>query len=224
MRSLARLLAIAFVPFVAATANAATDAVTLLRSGLGAEALAASGVTPTEVTGVIADVAGSSAETNGDLATADAAFASAKATSDALARLVRSGNASAQEKADYQSAKTALAQAVTSRQAVLDALFAAGITDLSAPKQATLTQLRANNTRSGFPVELLVVSRTDTDWIDLREALQHEKVCIKDGETIHPTVSAQLAAWRSASAVANAKANLDSSLVAVMAAWDSAAD
>lgn len=72
--------------------------------------------------------------------------------------------------------------------------------------------------------ELLVVSRTDAEWIGLNRALAHEKVCLDAGEELHATYATLLANVRADSAVAQAKANLDSNLAAVKAAWDAATE
>ena len=224
MRTLVRLLTLSLVPLLAGRALADVDAVTLLRAGLGAEALAAAGVTSGEVAGTVADVEASDAALNGDLATADGALASAKATAAALRKVVKSGSATEQEKADYLSAKAAVLSAEAAVDAVLEELFDSGTADLSAAEKATLATLQANVHRRKFAIELRVVSRTAEQWLDLGHALDHEKVCIEDGEEVHADVASLLATARSAAAVAQAKANLDANLASVQAAWDAAVD
>ena len=107
---------------------------------------------------------------------------------------------------------------------MLDTLFAAGIADLTTAQKDALTQLRANKGRRGYATELLAVERTDQQWIDLRHALEHEKVCTDDGEELHSSVITLLASVRSAAPVAAAKASLDANLASVKAAWTTAVD
>ena len=202
----------------------APDAATAIRAGLGAEALSAAGVTAAEVAGVLGDLEESDAYVNGDLATADAAYSEARGRVDELRRLVKSGQGTEQDVVDLATAKSDLAEGEADQETALDALFTAGAATLSAGEKATLDQIRANADRRGFPTELLVVSRTDQQWIDLRKALDHEKVCLKTGETVHETYATLLANARGAAAVSQAKANLDSTLAAVRTAWDAAVE
>ena len=73
-----------------------------------------------------------------------------------------------------------------------------------------------------IPLSLKVVSRTDAEWLALKKALKHEKVCLKDGEEVHADVVTALATWRGATPVATAKATLDANLPSVTAAWKAA--
>ena len=180
----------------AATAQPAPDAATAIRAGLGADGLSAAGVSAAEVSGVLADLEESDAYVNGDLAAADAAYADARARVDELARTIKSGKGTESDKTDLAAAKSDLAQAEAAQQAALDALFAAATATLSATEKATLAQIRANASRRGYPTELLVVSRTDEQWIELRKALDHEKVCLENGETVHETYATLLASAR----------------------------
>jgi len=207
---------------LASPPRADVDAAALLRAGLGPEALAAAGLTAAEAGQLVAAVAACDAAAGGDLAAADAAFRDAMAVRNACAQLVRSGNATDEQKADYQAAKAAAEKAAAARDAVLDELFAAGVADLAPAKQVKLARIRANRDRRGLPTELLVVERAPGEWLELRQGLQHEKVCLQDGEPVHPAVAAKLAAWRADPDVATAKADLDANLAAVTSAWKEA--
>ena len=209
--------------FAAPVLAQAPDASAVIRVGLGPPALAAAGVAGGEVADIISDFAASDQAQTGALAAADAACRSARSAAGKLQRLIRSGKASAEEVSAYQIAKADLTQAEADRQAVLDALFAAAIQDLAAGKQAILTQIRANQARN-LPIEFLVESRTDQQWLDLKKALQHEKVCLQLELDLDPEIEAALATWRGKTAVSTAKANLDGNGASVTAAWDSAVD
>jgi hypothetical protein len=207
-----------------ATAPAvATDGVTLLRLELGPEELAAAGVTSTQVATIAADMDASGPAQNGDLEAADATFASAKQTHDALLRIVKSGQATEQQVTDLQAAKTALDAAVAARESVMDDLHDAATASLSTAVQAKLDQLRANGSVK-VPTQFRVLSKTSTEWLELRELLAHEDACAELGDDQVPAKAAALAAWRALADVAAAKSNLDSNLSAVQAAWDTATD
>ena len=200
------------------------DAATALRAGLGPEALACAGASASDTSTAVADLAGSDGYTGGDLEAADASYRNARGTADKLQRLIKSGKATDEQVQEYQTAKTDLATAEAAVQSALDALFTAGTTNLSASEKTILTQIRANASRRGFPTELLTVSRTDQEWMDLNKALAHEKVCLEKGEGLHTDVVTLLATVRGDGTVATAKANLDANLVAIQAAWDAATD
>lgn len=209
---------------LSSAAQAQTDPSTAIRIGLGADALAAAGVSGTEVATTIADFVASAPAQAGDLAAADAVFGSTRATADKLQRLIRSGQATDAEVTEYQTAKTALATIEAERQGIIDALFDAGILALPAAKTAVLAQIRANTRYRAIPISLKVVSRTDSEWLALKKALIHERVCLKEGEEVHADVVAALATWRGATPVATAKATLDANLPTVTAAWNAALD
>ncbi len=207
---------------LSSAAQAQTDPSTAIRIGLGADALAAAGVSGSEVATTIADFVASAPAQAGDLAAADAAFTSARAAADKLQRLIRSGQATEAEVTEFQTAKAALATIESERQGIIDAIFEAGTLALPAAKTAVLAQIRANSRYSAIPISLKVVSRTDAEWLALKKALTHERVCLKDGEEVHADVVTALATWRGATPVATAKATLDANLPSVTAAWKAA--
>lgn len=207
--------------FVAGSAppSANGTAVTLLRVGLGPEAIAASSVASTSVADMVTDLQQSSPAQGNELALADAAYATARQERDALRRLVRSGQATPAQVLELAQAQQTLDTATTARQAVLDALFTAATSDLSTAQKDVLAEIRAN-ARWKLPTEFLVIERTQPQWIQLRDLLMEEKICAKIGDTMDPASVTALAALRAAPAVATAKAQLDANLAAVQAAWD----
>ena len=204
-----------------AAASIADTEVLALRSGISPEAIAASGIASSAIVGMIDDLTQSDPAQNGELADADAAYASAKSTHDSLQRIVKSGQATDQQVADLQQAKTDLAAAASARDAVLDALFDAATTDVTAAQKATLGTIRGNR-RWKLATELLVIDRTDEVWIELRDLLQHERTCQKLGWDVDSACAARLATLRAQSNVATAKTNLDTHLAAVRTAWEAA--
>ena len=136
-------------------------------------------------------------------------------------RVVRTGQATAQQLTDYQSAVTDLTGAKSDRADVLDALFDAGVASLSQAKKDTLATIRGNR---GFKVatQFLVVDRSETDWLALKAALAHERIAAELGDSVDSEVATLLSSARADSAVADAKSSLDSSLAALESAWDDA--
>ncbi len=219
-----KLLSVCLFPFVFAAAGASTDlAVPVLRAGLSPRAIAAAGVAPPGVATMVTDMAASSAHQTGALAAADSTYTQAKVARDTLQRIVKRGQATPQQVLDFQQAKEGFANAAAARQAVLDALFTAATSGSSVAQRATLAQIRAN-ARWKLPTEFLVVSRTQPQWVELRDLLTHEKVCAKLGWDPDPNYVSRLALLRAQPAVAAAKTRLDSTLAAVRAAWEIAVD
>ncbi|MBI5285617.1 MAG: hypothetical protein HY874_11035 [Chloroflexi bacterium] len=195
--------------------------VTLLRSGLRPEALAAAGVPPSSIASAL-QAAQSLTMVPTALASADAAFANARRASDRLERLIQSGKGTPADVAAYQIARAALASATAQRQAVLDQVFDAATTSLSTLQRTALINLRANAAWN-LPPEFLVVNRTQEDWVRLRDALANEKIARKLHDQPDASAQAQLANWRSHSAVAAARGGLDTSLAQIRTNWNAAA-
>lgn len=195
--------------------------VALIRAGLDADALAASGLTTQETTDVVEDFAVAMAAELDRLADADADYAEARVTTDALRRKVRSGLASEQEASDLQTAKFSLSTAESARQATLDDWFEAGTASLAGAKTATLATLRSNRDWK-LPVEFLVVDRSEEEWVAVRKALANERICAKYEDPPDVGMQASLATWRAAPACAAAKVAFDLNGDSVRAAWDAA--
>jgi hypothetical protein len=192
--------------------------VPVLRSGLSPEFLAAAGVTSGSVNGIL----NAAADDYGDgsaLEAADAAFTSARQTHDSLQRLVKSGLGTEEDATALAAAETALDSATTARDLLLSSALAAGKAEMTAAQQATISALCANRSRR-FPTEFLVLDLESADWLKLRSALGDEKAAPKLGLDPNPELQSFLSAKRAETAVATAKANLDSNLAGIQTAWD----
>lgn len=196
--------------------------VVLLRAGLSPEALAAAGVSSASISSTLSAAAQSLAGSPDALATADAAYATARVNSDRLERLIQSGKGHEQEVAAYQVAKAALTTAEVQRQAVLDGIFAAATANLSSTQRTALTNLRANSSWN-LPREFLVVNRDQAEWVRLRDALANERISRKLGDEADAAAQAQLANWRAAPTVAAARTALDANLPQIRTNWNTAA-
>ena len=199
--------------------------VKLLRSGLGADALAAAGISSGSVTAILQGAADQLNANPTSLTTADTGHAAAQVESDRLRSKIQSGLASQEEIASYQSQMSSLASAATARQSALDAVFNAASANLTAPQRATLTQIRANRAADhskGFPIEFQVVGRTESEWIALRDALANEKQAIKYPDTLDEGAQSLLSTARANGSVAAARASLTANLATVTTSWNTA--
>ena len=151
---------------------------------------------------------------------ADAAYAAAKTESDRLRRLIESGQSG--EVSEYQSQMQALATAMADRQSALDSFTSSATAGLTQTQRTDLATLQSNR---GWEVhlEFKIVDRSEEEWVDLRKALDNEKVCAKRGTTPSVSQQALLATLRANQKVALAKASLETNGSAVEAAWTSAA-
>ena len=195
----------------------------LMRSALGAEALAASGVQAASVTAVLQAAADEINAHPGTLDAADAAYVAARVESDRLRTRIQSGQASQEEIGNYQTQMAALATASAQRQTALDAVFSAATTNLAGPQRAGLSEIRANRAvdfSKDYPIEFLVVERTQEQWVALRDALANERLAVRYPEMASQAAQSLLATLRSDPSVSAARANLDANLAAVTAAWN----
>lgn len=213
--------AITTVSASAAEVRPSTVEVAMLRLGLRPEALAAAGLDGTDVTTAIANLEEELSAAPTALATADANLAAAKREADRLERIVRSGTAPPEDVAALQQARVALANARSQRASHLDDLFTATLADAQSGEQSSLSTMRSN-AASWEIVEapLLSVSRTQAEWVALREALAAERISARYGEAVPSEVVSLLASERAE--VASAQAAMDANLPAVLQAWQNA--
>jgi len=202
----------------AASTPLATDGVVLLRLGLSPKSLAAAGVTAAQVATVASNLDSSTPAQNGALDAADGTFATEKQAHDTLLRVVKSGQATSEQVTELGAAKSALSTAVANRIAVMDSLHDAATASLAGVVQAKLDTIRAND-RVKVPMQFRVLSKTSTEWLELRELLAHEDACTELGDPQVPEKATALAAWRALSHVALAKSNMDSNLTAIKSGW-----
>lgn len=195
--------------------------VALIRAGLDPDALAAAGLNATQATEAVDAFEAAMSLEPTRLSDADAAYAAARVSSDDLRRLIQSGKGNAEDVADFQAAMAALALAENDREDALNDWFVAGVAGLSANQVAALTTIEGNRDW-GLDLEMLAVDRTEAEWVELREALTHERVAAKYGETCDPEVASYLADCRSVLAVAAAKTSLDANCTLVTAAFETA--
>jgi len=195
--------------------------VLLLRAGLSPEALAAAGVQPGQIAATVQSAVGAVSQAPDALGIADAAYAEARANTDRLKRKIQSGKAEEGDVQAYQAAKAALAAASGQRETILNQVFDSATASLGDSRRQALLAIRANKSWN-LPTEFLVVSRTEQEWVQLRDALANERIAPKVGEEPDPASQAQLAVWRANASVAAAKTGLDSNLATIRTGWTEA--
>ncbi len=196
-------------------------AVGLHRVSLDPESLTAAGLSSNQVSGVVAAAIEDLTTSGALLDLAHDSHATAKRNRNQLVRRVRAGRATEQEIADCQTALTTLQNAESQLDAALNSLHAASADGLNANQLAVLAQIRQNR-RWKLPMEFVTVSRTEQDWVDLRDALDNERQAARIGSARDAARRAFLTAARNNPTVSLARANLDANLALNAATWENA--
>ncbi len=194
----------------------------LHRASLDPESLAAAGVTPSEVTGVVQQAIAHLTEHATELNTADLLCSQAKQQRDQLRRTVRAGQTTADQIDTYHLAIASYESARMTREIALTSLISDATSNLPQQKRAALGQLRANAHRRP-PAEFRTIERDEQAWLALCDALANERIAAKLGRDIDPDAQALLGQARSHPAVAAARANIDANGALIRSAWMNAA-
>jgi len=194
---------------------------TLLRVGLAPEALAASGASAADTTQAAADLDAWLADHSGEIAAADAAWATANQAAETIKRKVKSGQATPEEVAGLPSLETTRDAAAATRDGLLAGAFDAATASLTAAQASALSTIHANSSWN-LAVHFLVVDRTQEDWVALRNALDEKRIATKYGESVSAESLAVISAALGSTAVATAKVNVDTNVAAIEAAWNAA--
>jgi len=197
------------------------SAILFMRAGLDAKDLAAAGVLSSEVSRLAGDALALIDADPSAMNAADLAYEAARSSHDALARKVRSGLASTEEVSQCQALRTQSDDTKSAREALLTSYFDAAAATLQSSARTTLETIRANAAWD-LPEEFLVQTRTDQEWLTLREALATERIAQNYQEDFPDEVQTFLAAERADPAVAQAISNIASNYAAVQTAWNSA--
>ena len=193
----------------------------LVRVGLGADSLAAAGISQSQVASLVGALEGQ--YNPATLANLDEAFIQAKQNHDRLRRKVMSGLGTQQDVAALRSAETTLSNATGARDNHINALREAALGTV-APERATVVRRVVANRSWSLPVQYLVKDRTEAQWVALRDALDMKRASERDAEEPlteeHQTL---LAGVDAESEIATAKVNLNTNLATVQNAWNTAA-
>lgn len=203
------------VPLLGAGANAA-----LQRARITPQALAAAGLDDAETTALIMRVADWWAEHGTTCASACSAADSAGITLDSLRRKAQSGLATGDDLTALSSATSAYATATSAHASQMEAIWEAAVEGLESGKAARLLAIR-DHVQAGrlLPVPYLVVERTASDTLVLRDALAEVAA---DGENAASAATSLVNAANGDGTVSTAKTNLTNNLGEVVAAWSAA--
>jgi len=186
---------------------------TLIAHGLGPAELTAAGLTPNQA---IVLVGNARAHLQGGaLLTAEENLAQSKTLVGHLAQLAQSGKASAEQIRDLAEGRATLATREATAATARANFINAAVAGLGESVQAGLATLRTN-THWPVPIELRTASRTEAQWVVLRDAAVQER---SDGRAPQVLLDA-----RAESAAAAALAAASDSLAAVTTAWNQASD
>lgn len=111
--------------------------------------------------------------------------------------------------------------ALIARDLLLAAAWSAATASLTETESAALVLIRSN---SGWNVDthFLVIDQTQAQWLELRMALDEQRVALKFGDPVSAESLTIIANALSNEDVARAKVDLESNLASVKAAWLSA--
>lgn len=214
----------ALLPISVSTGQEPGSASVLTRAGLDATTLAAAGVSPQAVDGVVDAALEEAASRAASLAAADEAARTARQQAQRLARVVQSGTASQEQIAQLSSARSMLAAAHANQHGALDAVFAAGAAQMGEAQRRIASAIRTNRSW-GLPIHQLAADpnqMTEAQWVALRNAVSCADACSKLDEEVPSAVAAAIAAAESVTDVAAAKASFQAHAAEVAAAWNQA--
>jgi hypothetical protein len=178
---------------------------TLIQSGLAPEILTAAGVAAGEVVGVIGRANDQVVSSNLRLRDLQLAVAQAKVEVD------RCPNGNTERLQAAQFAQDAAAAALG---AWLQGVFDAATSGLSPQVVNALVTIR-NNRAWNVPVEYKLVSRSESQWIELREALAAQRIALRENRPVPDAAQAVIAQADSQSATIAAKDRLVQNLAAI---------
>jgi hypothetical protein len=194
----------------------------LLAAGLSPRALAAAGVSSISVLPTLQAAADQMNAAPIALDNAEETRSNARVAADALARKIQSGKASQEEIASYPAAKAALESAEAACQSVLDGYFTAATANLTSNQRAALITIRANKAWT-LPEQYLVVNRSESSWVALRDALANERIAVELPGSASQSCTDLLSTVRADPAVSFATTSIQTGLTQITTAWNTAA-
>lgn len=190
------------------------------RTGVTPETLAAAGVAPQSVAAMIADAVNYIVPNFSAIRDAQIGHDQAKKIHDSLARLVPTGRATTQQRAQLDTARTDLANARAARDAFFAAIYDEIAGNQTQAQALTLATLKANSGWS-HPVQYKAANRPEADWVDLRDALANIRIASKRGEQPDPA-AVQLVAQADANAAVSAARTGLNNLPLIQIQWENA--
>lgn len=168
------------------------------RAGLTPQALAAAGVDDENVSGIVGRFRSYLADHIADLRTADSQCAADVTQIQVARRAGGMGHASPVE----APSPTQAATAINARRALLNAALDAAMTGIGSEQKARLVSIRANK-QWEVPIEYKVASRTESEWVALRNALARKR---QNAEAPAPAADSEAAVMAARSALSELSA------------------
>lgn len=195
----------------------------LIAAGITPKCLAAAGVAPERVGAIIADAREYLAGPGSGLLAVLNNARDTRVSAQRLERRVASGVARPEERMAYSTAVANRDSARTGREAALDGFFQAACARLPQSSTTTLRNIHANRNWE-LPMQYLAVepnTRTEAEWVALRDALAHVRICSSSGDTPNGDLLGIVTTANANSAVSAAAAGLQN-LDAITSAWNNA--
>lgn len=191
----------------------------LYRCGLNPEALAAAGVTASQVGSMCDALRADIVMVQPILDAADSGVADGRRNVGRLNRIVRSGKGTTEDVAELSQCKSACDAALAERENCMNHFHAAACEVLSEAQRNTLVNIRANSEWKA-PTPYLAVNRTPEQWMQLEEYLDVERIETRWGHDIPEEVATVLAAARADADYAAANTAYETNLAALKVAAD----
>lgn len=195
----------------------------LARLQLTPRLLAAVGFTAGETSTLVGNARTHLDSRMGALRTLEAEINLQRRECDALRVRVQSGQASAQERTAYEAALAACAASDSALAQHLAATRSAALTAVQEDRRAALELAGDNMAGHDVPTQYLFSSRTEAEWVRLRNALANQRIALNRGQEPDQWCIALLASCNAEAATAAAVVNLSANLQAVTEAWETAA-
>lgn len=192
----------------------------LAQAGLSPAALAAAGLSSQGTSDLIGRVRSCMDESEINIEQVFATFRAASLQARTLQQKVQAGTATSQDASAFAAAQAALESAASARDTAIASLVTAAVDGLSEGATAAIGHLRSNRP-SDLPIQYLVVARSDSDRLKLRDSLALERDAAAKGQSVDSATAEFLAGVNTDSAVIAAKAGL-THLADIETAWNAA--
>lgn len=203
--------------------NAAERARYLHLTGLTPECLCAAGLSTSDVTSAISDAVAVIETNAAELVAAETALLDTERELDELTRLIRSGTASTEQKNSLSTVTAAAQTAESDWQGLLDEIHDAGCGDVTTAEADRIAVVLGND-RWSLPVEYKRASRTEAEWVALRNALAAERIAAADGDDLDSSFETLLLNVRAEAGTAQAMSWISSNLEEIKTAYNDALD
>ncbi len=193
----------------------------LVRVGLGSAELTVVGADEVEVAAVVGAAREHLANSLTALHEADQAQSTLALQVAGLVRFAERGAASSGQVETLGTARSQLASAESSVQTALNNFFNAATAGLIENQRSMLITIRSNRARE-VPLDFKLISRTDAQWLALRESLMQEQLGVRHGTPVSQGAVTLLSGTRGEEESLAARSQLSEQGGTNAEAWDAA--